>query len=58
MFEGMFKQQIENVNLYLSNPDFIDSTMKQGGNSVSLVPKLVILSLTIRTALLHTEGHL
>lgn len=33
LFEGLFVQQIENVNLYLRNPDFVDQTRKQGNNA-------------------------
>ncbi|KAJ3186739.1 SPS-sensor component ptr3 [Gaertneriomyces sp. JEL0708] len=32
MFEGLFKQPAENVNLYLSQPNFVDATLGQGGN--------------------------
>jgi len=32
LFEGLFKQPAENVNLYLSQPNFIDNLMKQTGN--------------------------
>ncbi|KAJ3125565.1 SPS-sensor component ptr3 [Nowakowskiella sp. JEL0407] len=32
LFEGLFKQAAENVNLYLSTPNFIELTLSQGGN--------------------------
>ncbi|KAL2918709.1 E1 ubiquitin-activating protein [Polyrhizophydium stewartii] len=32
LFEGLFKQPAENVNLFLSQPNYIDLLMKQGGN--------------------------
>ena len=32
MFEGYYKQPADNVNLYLTQPNFVESTLKQGGN--------------------------
>jgi ubiquitin-activating enzyme E1 len=32
LFEGFFKQPAENVNLYLSQPNFVEATLKQAGN--------------------------
>ncbi|KAJ8661405.1 hypothetical protein O0I10_002671 [Lichtheimia ornata] len=32
LFEGFFKQPADNVNLYLTQPNFVESTLKQGGN--------------------------
>ncbi|KAG0169689.1 SPS-sensor component ptr3 [Apophysomyces sp. BC1034] len=32
LFEGYFKQPADNVNLYLTQPNFVESTLKQGGN--------------------------
>jgi ubiquitin-activating enzyme E1 len=32
LFEGMFTQPAENVNLYLSTNNYVDSLLKQGGN--------------------------
>ncbi|CAG8463720.1 13484_t:CDS:2, partial [Acaulospora colombiana] len=32
VFEGLFKVPADNVNLYLSQPDFVEATLKQGGN--------------------------
>ncbi|KAL7751063.1 E1 ubiquitin-activating protein [Sorochytrium milnesiophthora] len=32
LFEGLFRQPAENVNMYLSQPNFIDTLMKQTGN--------------------------
>jgi ubiquitin-activating enzyme E1 len=32
LFEGYFVKPAETVNLYLSQPNYIESTMKQGGN--------------------------
>lgn len=32
MFEGYFKQPADNVNLYLVEPDFVETTQKQGGS--------------------------
>lgn len=40
LFEGLFKQPAENVNLYLSQPNFIDSMMKQGGNQKETVDQV------------------
>ena len=31
LFEGVFKVQAENVNLYLSKPTFLEETIKQNG---------------------------
>ncbi|RIA93556.1 ubiquitin-activating emzyme E1 [Glomus cerebriforme] len=33
LFEGLFKAPAENVNLYLSQPGFVDATTKQGGTA-------------------------
>ncbi|EIE91582.1 hypothetical protein G6F46_007917 [Rhizopus delemar] len=33
LFEGYFKQPADNVNLYLSQPNFVEVTLKQGGTS-------------------------
>ncbi|KAJ3012816.1 SPS-sensor component ptr3 [Thoreauomyces humboldtii] len=32
VFEGLFKQPAENVNLYLSQPNYVEQTISQGGN--------------------------
>ncbi|ORZ23635.1 ubiquitin-activating emzyme E1 [Absidia repens] len=32
LFEGYFKQPADNVNLYLLEPNFVESTQKQGGS--------------------------
>ncbi len=32
LFEGLFKAPADNVNLYLSAPNFVENMMKQGGN--------------------------
>ncbi|ORY90353.1 ubiquitin-activating emzyme E1 [Syncephalastrum racemosum] len=32
LFEGYFKQSTDNVNLYLTQPNFVETTMKQGGS--------------------------
>ncbi|KAK9701765.1 E1 ubiquitin-activating protein [Basidiobolus ranarum] len=32
LFEGLFKQQPENGNLYLTQPNYIEQLLKQGGN--------------------------
>ncbi|TPX71107.1 hypothetical protein SpCBS45565_g01260 [Spizellomyces sp. 'palustris'] len=32
MFEGLFKQPAENVNMYLSQNNYIETTLSQGGN--------------------------
>eukprot|EP00842_Homolaphlyctis_polyrhiza_P004144 jgi/Hompol1/4730/HPOL_003853-RA len=34
LFEGIFKQPAENVNMYLSQPNFVENLQKQGGNNV------------------------
>ena len=31
LFEGVFKVQAENVNLYLTKPNFVEETIKQNG---------------------------
>ncbi|CEG71464.1 Putative Podospora anserina S mat genomic DNA chromosome 3, supercontig 2 (Fragment) [Rhizopus microsporus] len=33
LFEGYFKQPADNVNLYLTQPNFVEATLKQGGSS-------------------------
>jgi len=37
LFEGLFKQPAENVNLYLSQPNYIESSLKQAGNQKELL---------------------
>jgi ubiquitin-activating enzyme E1 len=32
LFEGLFKQEPDNTNQYLTQPDFVDALIKQGGN--------------------------
>ncbi|KAI9323377.1 ubiquitin-activating emzyme E1 [Dichotomocladium elegans] len=32
LFEGYFKQPADNVNLFLTQPNFVENTLKQGGN--------------------------
>ncbi|EEB05828.2 ubiquitin activating enzyme E1 [Schizosaccharomyces japonicus yFS275] len=32
LFEGLFKQPIDNVNLYLSSPNFLETTLKTSNN--------------------------
>ncbi|KAJ3300161.1 SPS-sensor component ptr3 [Borealophlyctis nickersoniae] len=32
LFEGLFRQPAENVNAYLSSPNFVETTLAQGGN--------------------------
>ncbi|KAI8149195.1 ubiquitin-activating emzyme E1 [Fennellomyces sp. T-0311] len=32
LFEGYFKQPADNVNMYLTQPNFVETTLKQGGN--------------------------
>ncbi|OZJ02072.1 Ubiquitin-activating enzyme E1 1 [Bifiguratus adelaidae] len=32
LFEGLFVQPAENVNMYLTKPDFVETTLKQTGN--------------------------
>ncbi|KAI8981901.1 ubiquitin-activating emzyme E1 [Mycotypha africana] len=33
LFEGVFKQPADNANLYLTQPNFVEATLKQGGTS-------------------------
>ncbi|RUS22414.1 ubiquitin-activating emzyme E1 [Endogone sp. FLAS-F59071] len=40
LFEGLFRQPAENVNLYLSQPNFIDVTLKQSGNQKEVFESL------------------
>src|SRR6185436_17576743 len=40
LFEGLFKIPAENVNLYLSQPNFVDSTIKQGGNAKEVLENI------------------
>jgi ubiquitin-activating enzyme E1 len=37
LFEGLFKQQAENVNQYLTNPTYLDQVMKQGVNQKEIL---------------------
>ena len=41
LFEGFFKQPAENVNLYLSQPNYIESIQKQGGNQKETLESIV-----------------
>lgn len=40
LFEGLFKQPAENVNMYLSQPGFIESAMKQSGSQQELLESI------------------
>ncbi|RUP12667.1 hypothetical protein BC936DRAFT_139798, partial [Jimgerdemannia flammicorona] len=40
LFEGLFRQPAENVNLYLSQPNFIETSLKQSGNQKELLESL------------------
>ncbi|KAJ1980774.1 E1 ubiquitin-activating protein [Dimargaris cristalligena] len=42
-FEGLFKQAPENVNLYLTQPGFLDSLAKQNANQKDVLQSLVEL---------------
>lgn len=37
LFEGYFKQPAENVNLFLSQPNFLESTLKQASNQKEML---------------------
>ncbi|KAI7871699.1 ubiquitin-activating emzyme E1 [Spinellus fusiger] len=37
LFEGYFKQPADNVNLYLTQSNFIETTMKQGGSQKEVI---------------------
>lgn len=37
LFEGLFRVPAENVNLYLSQSSFVESTIKQGGNAKEIL---------------------
>ncbi|KAI8394146.1 ubiquitin-activating emzyme E1 [Radiomyces spectabilis] len=37
LFEGYFKQPADNVNLYLTQPNFVENTLKQGGNQKEML---------------------
>ena len=36
-FEELFKQPAENVNLYLSQPNFLETSLKQSGNQKEIL---------------------
>ncbi len=40
MFEGFFKRPAENVNMYLSTPNFIDSIFKSGGSQKEILESI------------------
>ncbi|KAJ3054414.1 SPS-sensor component ptr3 [Rhizophlyctis rosea] len=40
LFEGFFRQPAENVNLYLSQPNFVETTLAQGGNQKEVLESL------------------
>lgn len=39
-FEGLFRQPAENVNLYLSQSNYVEQLMKQGGNQQEVLENL------------------
>ena len=40
LFEGLFKRPAENVNMYLSTPNFIDSIFKSGGSQKEILDSI------------------
>jgi ubiquitin-activating enzyme E1 len=48
LFEGYFKQPAENVNLYLSQPNFVESTLKQASNPKEMLQSLQSFLVTER----------
>lgn len=40
LFEGLFKGPAEQVNLYLTTPNFIEQTMKQSGNQKEVLDNI------------------
>lgn len=40
LFQGYFTDSVENVNLYLSQPNFIESTLKQSGDIKSILQSI------------------
>ena len=37
LFDGLFRGPAENVNMYLTQPNFIESTLKQSGNQKEVI---------------------
>ncbi|EGF81957.1 hypothetical protein BATDEDRAFT_19117 [Batrachochytrium dendrobatidis JAM81] len=48
MFEGMFRTPADNVNLYLSQPNYIDNLHRQGGNHVDTLQSILAFLVTAR----------
>ncbi|KAJ3412956.1 hypothetical protein HDV05_008671 [Chytridiales sp. JEL 0842] len=40
LFDGLFRAPAENVNMYLSQPNFIETTMKQAGNQKETIESI------------------
>jgi len=53
-FEGLFNQIAENVNLYISNPNYVSETMKLGGDPVS---NMIVEISPLLTHILERDFH-
>ncbi|KAI8819476.1 uncharacterized protein EV422DRAFT_534882 [Fimicolochytrium jonesii] len=51
LFEGLFRQPAENVNLYLSQPNYIEQLMSQGGNQKEGIESIVNFLVTEKPTL-------
>jgi len=56
LFEGFFNQPAENVNLYLSQPNYMEQLLKQGGNQVCSLCTRSMSSILTRLLSLPAEG--
>ncbi|CAG8578525.1 9383_t:CDS:10 [Funneliformis mosseae] len=48
LFEGLFKVPAENVNMYLSQPGFVEGTLKQGGSAKEILEGIQNFLVTAR----------
>ncbi|KAI8927066.1 hypothetical protein BC831DRAFT_413232 [Entophlyctis helioformis] len=48
LFEGLFKQPAENVNLYLREANYIESLLKQGGNQKETIDNILAFLVTAK----------
>ncbi|RKO93771.1 hypothetical protein BDK51DRAFT_18222 [Blyttiomyces helicus] len=51
LFEGLFRQPAENVNMYLSQPNFVQATLQQGGNQKEVLDSIHNFLVTSRPTL-------
>ncbi|KAJ3214251.1 hypothetical protein HDU67_001850 [Dinochytrium kinnereticum] len=48
LFEGLFKNPAENVNLYLTQPNFVETTLKQSGSQKEMIDNIKAFLVTAK----------